>query len=65
MLEHDPQTREIAAELREVLLQEHALSVEHVDLRVGDLSVQQEGEVDALHLGDRLADATPVGDAVL
>jgi hypothetical protein len=49
VLEHDAQAGEAAPQRQQHLVDEAALAVEDVDLRIGDLAVDQQRQVLALH----------------
>ena len=64
MLEDDLQRREVADQPGEHALDEHRLAVEDVDLRIGDLAMDQQRHADPLHRLQRRAERGDVGDAV-
>ena len=49
----------------EVPLEEDTLPIEDVDVRIGDLAVQEQGQIHALHGRHAVTDTLPAGDSVL
>jgi hypothetical protein len=58
-----PQLGEIAAQRHQLLLDEHRLAVEQVDIRAGDLAVHQQQDAFALHGFQRGVGLAQVGHA--
>jgi hypothetical protein len=69
VLEHDAQPREVAQQRRQLAVEEHALAVEHVDVGVRDLAVQQQRHVVPFHRRERTArlrqSVTPFSELVV
>ncbi len=63
MLEDDPQLGQAAGERREHPVDEHRLAVEDVDIRVGDLAVDEERHPAPGHRFEHRHDTGDVGDA--
>ncbi len=62
VLEDDLQSGEVADNAVQHAVDEHGLTVEHVDVRIGHFAVDAEHHADALHPLQRRIDVADVGD---
>ena len=62
VLQHHLETRKTLNDAPQMPLDEHRLAVEHVDLRIGHLAVQQQRQADLLHGREHCIAAREIGD---